>query len=490
MRMKNILLTGIAVLLVVAMTGCDLATGSVSGPPQSQYEDAASNLSGILDTDDDKLADDQFSITTGTALPDQAFAEDQTLTIAFQNGVVDEDALSALAIYPLSDPDETYQAWDRGAAISATTTVFETGGGDSEVVITVDLSSASSNRYEVVFGGEITANGGALNINEDGDLLGGEAEDEWVGYFDVTTGTPPTSGYTAITPGAGQDRDPQANVTAALQYYNGTALTTLNDGDLVDQNTIPSALYVTFTPPTGSTGNTDFDSVTTPTADLVSLERLVDGEWTDIGATFSLVSAVEGTTVYATYSVTPGTALENGGLYRVRTNQYWITDEWNGYPLSLNGTNQFNLVGNTFDTRFNVTDADLTGANDFVTVSPAINVASVSNGVGYIDVDVDNGGATTDLDASTVTADLFEVVNNSDNRQVAVSSIAQRSGPASTEFRLYLETDLQNDGGDSVTVYFYPGAVDEGADDTTDNDNLFVIGGSGTNYVGQATSTF
>jgi hypothetical protein len=271
--MKRITLLAAVAVLALLTAACDLATGTVSNPGAAGYQDAAAAQ--------DRADNAGTPFQVGGATPATVnTATNQEVVVSFTNGVVDGDSVAAnVTLYPVTDPTNAFEAWVRGTAIALSSTVRDNLDGSSDLVLTFDGSAIATDRLELVIGSGLTANGGARQLNQDGDALAGEAEDDFIDYLTVTdTGV---TGFTATT--AGADRLPRA--TFSVQLFEDAALTT-GFNNLLDQATLPTAIYLRGQSNNGQTG-ANYDGYAVPSAEVVKLYRLQEGGFTEISLTFA-----------------------------------------------------------------------------------------------------------------------------------------------------------------------------------------------------------
>lgn len=485
----------ITALLLSAMTGCDFSASVGSGPAASDYAAAVTAANGA------NPATTAFRVTgaTGTISTE----EDQTITINFTGGVVDSDsAATAITIYPLTDGADANSAYARGTALSLTSTVYQTGAAASDVVYVLDGTTIATNGLEIVIDSTLTANNGSITFNQDQDGIAGEAEDDQIRYVAVTQTANAPAGFTTITTGVMRNpRNSFSYNTTGIGYVDAATVTTDFDfsaGGIIDDTAIPSALYLQFdvggVAPTTDTYNTAL----TPTAEVLKLQQLVDGQWTDVNSTIALASTVNSVTQYATYSVTPGTAFAIGGVYRFAVNDFWESAAVNGYSLFYDGTTDQNTNGWTYWGAFTFEDSSAAVAAYAINNGTTLAVVERGNlGAGTAFIEVTIGGAV-DLKSTSVAAEDFIVrLTNPDNddpvvttdyTDVSIGTVSLKAGTANTFILPVAAQYAEN--GDYEIILKAGSVIDEGADDTTPNDDALMFGGVGNDFNVVTTGTF
>jgi hypothetical protein len=130
-----------------------------------------------------------FSIDASTLFA----AADQTVILRSTNGLFDSASFATgFYVYALTATAATDGAVSRGVSIPYTTQIVPEGNGGSSAILTINLSyfTGLSSTVEIyVSATALTANGGTLRLNTDGDAIMGEANDDDVYVYRTVTGT-------------------------------------------------------------------------------------------------------------------------------------------------------------------------------------------------------------------------------------------------------------------------------------------------------------
>ncbi len=300
--MKKLTLFFIAgLLLLIAFTGCKQKLNPFGGNTVLSDEEVnevnTTEETVYINNTAEDITDMGVTLNSTSLAP---FA-DQQFKVTFANGVVDSDTIDAgILLFLLTDTAAADGAYTRGEAVTINNpVVIPDGAGGSSVVGTLDLSgTAVSNQIEVqLVAGTLTANGGTVTLNEDGDYLEGETEerqDDFFGYISVT-GAPVTA--------AGSARNPQAAVSVTPRA--------INDGD--------TTLVFDALNTAGGTNRMTADSLS---AGISFSMRAADGSWTALSPTETTTYA--DTTGELTFTF--GSEFEIGNVYRIAYDNYNIAE--------------------------------------------------------------------------------------------------------------------------------------------------------------------
>lgn len=420
MKKMNRILFSLLIVVALVMAGCQLDgfSAEIGGEDAALVNKAANeNATGALSI-------------TGAAYT-LSNAKDQTITITF-TGVVDVDGttIPGLTLYNLTTNATAGEAKTRGAAIPYTAEVFATGSNASDVVLTMDLTSASNPIELYVDAATISGNSNSLFLNTDGDNIVQESEDDIVGELAVTGGTAATGGI----------RAPQATVTITPPALGG--------------GQISSTITDTAVPATHN-----FTLATLNAA--VSVEKMQSGSY----APFSHTPTYSTTT--GLYAI-PADTTTAGTVYKVSTNLYGIVENKaiNGY---IHRVSFDQLIDNNMGDNY-----------DIITVGsiPAFTILTQDAPAhGQPVITIDSDGTYVDIDAVTsanvsvlVYEDSFDVT--SEKSFIAPFTVDKVDD---NTFKLYLPANLGIDTSYSYKVTIQPTVTDKGASLTVTTDDLIHV---------------
>lgn len=375
---------------------------------------------------------------------DVATTTTQYVVISFDAPVDSGTIATAVSFYPLDTTAETDGARKRKTALTYTVGEIRKNGASYDVYFAFASLAAASATVEVYINPTIlTAKGGTLRLDVDGDNVQGEAQDDdFIDYFNVTGGT-------AI---AGNARNPRVAFP-----LTGTSTATA----------------------AGTTSWTfQFGNFAADTADykatLDSVLRLEKFNFT--------TGAWENVTYTSTYTAATGnfvmtfTAFAMGECYRSLAvnldGGVQTVASINGYRAKLNYDAG---VESSLNTSFSIANTDqvvLADANVVVTSSFDGNSQN-----GYISL-VFNAGVigTEGLDDATVTASNLKI-RRVDGAYIPFTITLRKSNALSTngedQVILTLDPSYKADGASTFEVLIGPGMKMLGATTATSDDRIF-----------------
>ena len=375
-------------------------------------------------------------------------ATDQTLAFEFLGGVVDSDTVATgILVYPLSDAAAATSVYVRGTALVPTSTaVVPNNVGDSIVRITVDLSGATiSDLLEVAMDPAIlTANGGLIKLNQDGDAVSGEAQDDAVVAY-ITVGGAPT---VVLATGV-QKIDPQTTVTAGGAGMGGFAA---------------GAAIVTMN---ASNTSGAFDSLTADSVASSFVFRKFAFDTTT--STWSLTAITDtptydDTTGVVSFALTP--ALANLDVLRVDWDRTTVAESAAYRGFIHKGTTDVSYAGST--AYYGVgTFEDFTGA----AITPVGGDSSW-----YIDI----AFTGTELIESTISTSSIRLYNVDTDMFVPASMIAGFVKTGALTIRIEMAESFVPGTGETFQVIAYPLLNDDNGTpaDTTDDRAYGAVAGN------------
>ncbi|MFP4384030.1 MAG: hypothetical protein ACLFSE_08265 [Spirochaetia bacterium] len=389
---KLIFLMITSALLLVALTGCKPKFSLFGGTTNLSDEEITeiNTDAETVDTNNTASAIDDMGVTLDS--DSLAPFADQQFKVTFANGVVDADTISAgIVVYELTDTAAADGAYTRGEQLTISDpVVVPDGSGGSSVAGTLDLSGTTvSTQLEVhIIAGTLTANGGMVTLNEDGDSFQGETDedqDDFYGYITVA-GAPVAA--------AGDPRDPRA------------ALTVVNMSPLIDGGTT-----IVFDVLNTALG-TDRMTVDSLSPGFSFFSQASDGTWTALTPTDTAYNDATGELTF-----TFDSEFEQGEIYWLNFDLYNIAES-----ESVNGFIHRLSTKNDEDERY-YDSFETPEAHDSILVDQADEYAGVTGTVDLtgghdwtgtnetFDISY-NGGTVYTVTLDTNAGDLADVVTD------------------------------------------------------------------------------
>jgi hypothetical protein len=429
----------VGAVAIFAFTACQPGPfAPFIGGSEEAEDELISNTNPNLASADPVGAPFQQSAFTGPS----GVTSNEVITIDFDNGVVDveDGSIPGLSIATLSDSADSEGLYSVTGTLSYSATVVPDGNGNSTAYITLDLSGTTvSDLLQIELNAEnMTADGGAKNLNQDGDQLPGENPDDFEYLYPTVAGAP------VATPAAAT-RDPRAGITLSISTppADGSNTFELNHALAPDDDSTRDSLSAGL-----SVWQLD-------TADLT---------WSELSVTY----AYDTGTGVLTVTLPANAAI--GDVYQVRYDRY-------------------NVATNTpylgFVQRMSYDQFAPPEKSDLQLVGTAASLDIVTNpgGTGVpVQFAVNFGGAPGDVITSTVTNDSVRIFWDDDVDGVAAGLagdvkvnwdfFAVTSGAdGDNTLTFYMPADFEPDPGDGWRVQVYPAViVDAGTPDDASDD--------------------
>lgn len=270
----------------IVFSGTSLSDSLIS---ETQASLANGNLTGVV----------SLSYTSVNTPIDSAGGTAKTIQLVFGNGKIDAASLSGVRFYPLLNTNiGTDLSPDRGTQLNMATPtiVYNPSANTSTVNYTYAFQATDSSRVELwIDASVVTANSGAIKLDTDGDNVQGEAaDDDIIAYISITGGVAASANSRAARPNFAT----AGNLAALL-----TALPTPAAGDTVIPNVITYAGV--------AVDATNYNSMLTNILVLEAFNASTK-TWNAISYTGNY------DTVSGAWTITLGTAILNGTVYRYR----------------------------------------------------------------------------------------------------------------------------------------------------------------------------
>lgn len=179
-----------AITLSLAILGCDAL--AVSTPDNLYADDTFVSEAERLVIERNNITGTNFNVSANPAIATGAVVIDGTtydeLTVTFANGRVDNTAanLANITVYPLTNPTTATTAKSvavRGTALTFASTTVTYNVNSTTIVYriaqdTTPATTLTADGYEVVVNPAITAYGEIITLNQDGDIVAGETDDD------------------------------------------------------------------------------------------------------------------------------------------------------------------------------------------------------------------------------------------------------------------------------------------------------------------------
>lgn len=426
-------------LLVLLFSGCNLGLSEedmTAIRSEYDYEAAPKEAFEAAGTQGEP-----FQVATIDAVGSLEADSDQVIKIEFVNGVV--DSLDGVRLYPLTDAENMWEAYVRGDAIDFSAYIVALSNGHSEAYLTFDGTDViTTDTLEVYIPASVTASGGLKQLNQDGDSVAGETEDDVVEYLAVGGGLPAP---------VGQERDPRGSFTFSVFFdENDDAY----DEDEYQGNDEPLlALRIEYSVPAGGATAEEFDG-TISAVDAIRLQRRGSStaNWENVSLSIGKHATVDNADL-----LTIEDDLVDGNQYRWLVKNGWKSESWNGYPLFWGGdTDQH---ANTFADQWDSTEiTGFTYYEDEVSdvIPQLINTQGGQNA--FIDVRFDDLDDDEKIVRDTVTAERFVIWNQDKKAALAIDSL---HWIAPDTVRLRLVTSSNNEDGDDIKLTIETGIKTE-----------------------------